>query len=1034
MDTEDMGSGKLGQILKQIWRQNLVLKQAVLGNDFYEETGVATWLATVAFVGQDLSGALHQLLEHTAGTVHSTCQHLQALLDKESPCSWRKEIIPVRDCLVRINGYLGKTATLLKREEKEMCNLYGMHDECTPLETMPVIQDTKTADHAGSGQLDVIEAATVSPPSGEENHYMNQGQLNKPHLSSELMEKEDNTSLSGNVTGQEEPRNKMCPDKAENEDDKQIDHMTAGNINENKEEIHDISQTTEGEIQEISENQREEMTTSSITWNGFTNYVNRFLPSDSECKNTEKGIMEKEFLDVLSDETGPQVSCFITAPSFVLQQLECRIINSMSSLIVNENEELISNVITIEFSAQDQSIPFPIRIAIPFTARYRGNYRAVMVKVSDLSLQSSYLTPNAIEGPRGSYKGTCAEVKVYKLGIFSVVSCLKKEYFTVTKKGSTLKPSMDSRITLNYPPGVFISSVLVQLKVQPIDPCLVTYLTTRQDTSYSVVSTSPLIHMKHPSACHFQKPVTVFLPCSPHRDKQKLSSEIDHKSTTSVTTNRITPLYLNRTKKLSIRKPGSNTCESFKLLGFRSQDCGWFGLDDVVVRPMQNGLVSFELFQHLERFIVLHLSSVVDNGHLVSFVKTLEEATLSTTACIVLNYQKDRPHKAVILVVPYKDAAEELKTLYRGGFRGPPEPSRRFQLREGEQLLFRFTGNIFASSNGKDYEKCYKITFHVQRKPRLELQLKEVDEFGNYSCPHYKGTIEVYKVPREKAVPHLEKSLLLNENHFQLPMCKLPISLPKHEKLINRPQRIKIISSDPLEALWDNLLYWLAEELSEEDAASLASSLPLRRSTVQLIKLKNPGNLTEQFHDLLTFWKKSLPTPTDKPRLLARHLRKIGRRDLSEELKFKWENRVFTAPQPWLEMAENSIIYQQNGIVPTVEPKILPDGNHDLKRSQHVTEKVLATICKALSDHQVYLEGTLLKHNMVTPGHACTQKFSHEEIAMATVTALHYSVPVPVSLAVTGVTFLSVGQSEEEASINPWALTFSYGQPCRHLP
>lgn len=59
--------------------------------------------------------------------------------------------------------------------------------------------------------------------------------------------------------------------------------------------------------------------------------------------------------------------------------------------------------------------------------------------------------------------------------------------------------------------------------------------------------------------------------------------------------------------------------------------------------------------------------------------------------------------------------------------------------------------------------------------------------------------------------------------------------------------------------------------------------------------------------------------------------------------------------------------------------------------------QVLAAVYKALSDHHIYLEGTLLKPNMVTPGHACTQKFSHEEIAMATVTALRRTVPPAVT-------------------------------------
>lgn len=39
-----------------------------------------------------------------------------------------------------------------------------------------------------------------------------------------------------------------------------------------------------------------------------------------------------------------------------------------------------------------------------------------------------------------------------------------------------------------------------------------------------------------------------------------------------------------------------------------------------------------------------------------------------------------------------------------------------------------------------------------------------------------------------------------------------------------------------------------------------------------------------------------------------------------------------------------------------------------------VTEQVLAYVYKALADHHVYLEGTLLKPNMVTPGQDCPTK------------------------------------------------------------
>uniref|UniRef100_A0AAY4D6J6 Fructose-bisphosphate aldolase n=1 Tax=Denticeps clupeoides TaxID=299321 RepID=A0AAY4D6J6_9TELE len=134
-------------------------------------------------------------------------------------------------------------------------------------------------------------------------------------------------------------------------------------------------------------------------------------------------------------------------------------------------------------------------------------------------------------------------------------------------------------------------------------------------------------------------------------------------------------------------------------------------------------------------------------------------------------------------------------------------------------------------------------------------------------------------------------------------------------------------------------------------------------------------------------------------------------------------------------LARYASICQQNGLVPIVEPEILPDGDHDLQRCQYVTEKVLAAVYKALSDHHVYLEGTLLKPNMVTAGHSCPRKYTPQEVAMATVTALRRTVPA----AVPGICFLSGGQSEEEASLNlnamnqtplhrPWKLTFSYGR------
>ncbi|KAM7536973.1 hypothetical protein Aperf_G00000076445 [Anoplocephala perfoliata] len=134
-------------------------------------------------------------------------------------------------------------------------------------------------------------------------------------------------------------------------------------------------------------------------------------------------------------------------------------------------------------------------------------------------------------------------------------------------------------------------------------------------------------------------------------------------------------------------------------------------------------------------------------------------------------------------------------------------------------------------------------------------------------------------------------------------------------------------------------------------------------------------------------------------------------------------------------LARYAAICQQNGIVPIVEPEVLPDGIHDLYVGQRVSEEVLSFVYKALADHHVYLEGTLLKPNMVTAGHNCSQKFTKEQNAIATIQTLQRTVPP----AVPGVVFLSGGMSELDATLNldainksrmkkPWTLSFSFGR------
>jgi fructose-bisphosphate aldolase class I len=125
-----------------------------------------------------------------------------------------------------------------------------------------------------------------------------------------------------------------------------------------------------------------------------------------------------------------------------------------------------------------------------------------------------------------------------------------------------------------------------------------------------------------------------------------------------------------------------------------------------------------------------------------------------------------------------------------------------------------------------------------------------------------------------------------------------------------------------------------------------------------------------------------------------------------------------------------------NGLVPIVEPEVLMDGDHTIERCEEVTEWTLNAVYEALYMNRVTLEETVLKPSMVISGKDCSRQARTDEVAERTVRVLKRCVPA----AVTGIAFLSGGQSDEQATANlnamnrmykgrlPWPLTFSYGR------
>jgi len=160
-------------------------------------------------------------------------------------------------------------------------------------------------------------------------------------------------------------------------------------------------------------------------------------------------------------------------------------------------------------------------------------------------------------------------------------------------------------------------------------------------------------------------------------------------------------------------------------------------------------------------------------------------------------------------------------------------------------------------------------------------------------------------------------------------------------------------------------------------------------------------------------------------------------------------------------LARYATLCQEVGLVPIVEPEVVMDGDHSLETCLKVTEEVLRNVFIQLNCQRVFLEGVILKPNMVLPGLSCPpheevkevgageQQYQVrlkdrqpdeapdvDEVADTTVNCLLRTVPA----AVPGIAFLSGGQSAALASARlnamnvrfksrlPWALSFSFAR------
>tara|TARA_B110000438_G_scaffold26384_1_gene25088 strand:+ start:64 stop:1071 length:1008 start_codon:yes stop_codon:yes gene_type:complete len=142
-------------------------------------------------------------------------------------------------------------------------------------------------------------------------------------------------------------------------------------------------------------------------------------------------------------------------------------------------------------------------------------------------------------------------------------------------------------------------------------------------------------------------------------------------------------------------------------------------------------------------------------------------------------------------------------------------------------------------------------------------------------------------------------------------------------------------------------------------------------------------------------------------------------------------------------LALYAALCQEIGLVPIVEPEVLMDGNHSIEDCAEVTIRTLDKVFMYLNQSNVYLQGIILKPNMVLSGKNAKNRANSELVAKRTIEVLKETVPSEVP----GIAFLSGGQEDQESIDNlnainikakkentPWELTYSYGRGLQSAP
>ncbi|CAG2186404.1 unnamed protein product [Mytilus edulis] len=240
---------------------------------------------------------------------------------------------------------------------------------------------------------------------------------------------------------------------------------------------------------------------------------------EAEWKRKESGFVEKSavwekwptFEIVL--ENG-DVGCVVRASPghFSPDHVELEPVSQLNcNLTYGPQEELVSSILRFSSTIEDGKLDVPVYICVPFTlSRTSAHSREPFIKAEINGRWSDLETREVTFDHHKEAKFAQAELKTFAK--FAVMTRLKRDYITFSKRSAKIASSYDQRVTLTVPKETFKSREHVLLQVQPVDSTTIHELQQKKPECKHILTSSPIIKISWEGA-DIVKPITVSTKC-----------------------------------------------------------------------------------------------------------------------------------------------------------------------------------------------------------------------------------------------------------------------------------------------------------------------------------------------------------------------------------------------------------------------------------------------------------------------------------------------------------------------------------------